>query len=162
MKITSKVSFETSMGDFVVGLCGDEMPVTVENFLEYVRADYYNGTIFHRVISGFMAQGGGLCADLTEKTPLLPPIKLEIARAVPHMKYTLSMARTQVRDSAQDQFFICTADNRDLDGKYAAFGTVVGGHEVIDAIGSVKTRAVHGHQNLPATPVIIHYTTYIP
>ncbi len=155
MKITDKAVFETSKGKIVVGLYGDDMPVTVKNFIRHVEAGFYNKLIFHRIIPGFVIQGGGMLKGLLEKNALASPIKLEIHPDIKHKKYTLSMARTQDPDSATSQFFICTADCPSLDNNYAAFGTVLEGTEVVDEIEKVPTHSVKWYDDVPVETVIV-------
>jgi len=139
-----KVKLATSMGDIVVELNPAKAPKTVENFLQYVADKHYDGTIFHRVIDGFMVQGGGFTADMKQK-PMRAPIPLEAANGLKNDKYTIAMARTNVPDSATTQFFINVKDNAMLnapqpDGHgYAVFGKVVQGTEVVDKIKAAAT-----------------------
>ncbi len=161
MNITAKVKLETSKGDIVLGLYGEEAPVTTENFLKYVNAGFYTNLIFHRVIEDFMIQGGGFIAGAFPKAAMLPPIKLEIAPNVKHLKYTLSMARTEDPNSANSQFFICTDDQPELDGKYAAFGTVVEGQSVVDDIAKVETKTVRMNDDVPVEKIVIKKASVI-
>jgi len=155
------VLLSTSMGDIKVELSPDKAPVTVKNFLDYVKAGYYDGTIFHRVISGFMIQGGGLTADMQEKREgQKPPIKNESDNGLKNDTGTLAMARTNVPNSATSQFFINVKDNGSLNGEkdkpgYAVFGKVVEGMDVVKKIEQVKTTTKGPHQNVPVDPVII-------
>ncbi len=134
-----KVALETTKGRIVIELFADKAPVSVENFLSYVDAKFYNGTIFHRVIPGFMVQGGGFIKSFAEK-PTRPPIKNEAKNGVKNERGTLAMARTSVVDSATAQFFINVADNAFLDYKddahygYAVFGRVLEGMNIVDSI----------------------------
>ncbi len=160
-----KVRIATSLGDIVVELDREKAPKTVDNFLQYVRAGHYDGTVFHRVIDGFMIQGGGYKADLSEK-PTRAPIPLESRNGLSNLTGTLAMARTSVPDSATSQFFINVADNTRLDQSqsrdgngYAVFGKVVDGMEVVQKIKGVATHAVGPHQNVPVTPVILRKAT---
>lgn len=161
-----KVKLSTSMGDIVVQLDPAKAPKTVENFLTYVKDKHYDGTIFHRVIDGFMIQGGGFTADMTQK-PMRPPIPLEAANGLKNDKYTIAMARTNVPDSATAQFFINVKDNAMLnapqpDGHgYAVFGKVVSGTEVVDKIKAVATGNKGPFQNVPTTPVTITSATLV-
>ncbi|HXH07799.1 MAG TPA: peptidylprolyl isomerase [Vicinamibacterales bacterium] len=154
------VVIETSLGDITVELDRARAPITVENFLAYVRAGFYKGTIFHRVIKRFMIQGGGLTADMQRK-PTRPPIKNEAANGLSNTRGTIAMARTSDPDSATSQFFINTADNTALDhgrertGGYAVFGRVTAGMDVVDKIESVPTTSRAGHENVPVEPVVI-------
>jgi len=142
------VLVKTSMGDFKIRLFQDKAPVSVANFLAYVDERFYDGTIFHRVIDGFMVQGGGFTADLTKKETKAP-IKNEATNGLSNKMGTVAMARTNIVDSATSQFFINVADNTFLDHKngtprdygYAVFGEVISGMEVVARIKSVKTGA---------------------
>ncbi len=155
-----KVRLATSMGDIVLQLDPARAPLTVANFLQYVRDGHYDGTVFHRVIDGFMIQGGGFTPAMQQKSTRAP-IKLEAANGLKNDRYTVAMARTGNPDSATAQFFINVADNAMLnapspDGHgYAVFGRVVEGREVVDKIRAVATGNRDGHQNVPATPVVI-------
>ena len=155
------VLLSTSMGDIKVELYPDKAPVTVKNFLDYVKAGYYNGTIFHRVIPGFMIQGGGLTADMQDKREgQKAPIKNESGNGLKNDTGTLAMARTNVPDSATSQFFINVKDNTFLNGEkdkpgYAVFGKVVEGMDVVKKIEQVKTASKGGNQNVPVDPVTI-------
>jgi peptidyl-prolyl cis-trans isomerase B (cyclophilin B) len=157
------VVIETSMGDITVELDKAKAPVSVENFLGYVKDGYYSGTIFHRVIKGFMIQGGGLTADMQRKAGTKAPIQNEAANGLKNARGTLSMARTSEIRSATSQFFINTVDNAGLDHKgltpdgygYAVFGKVIAGMEVVDKIEGVATGSAAGHQNVPKEPVTI-------
>jgi peptidyl-prolyl cis-trans isomerase A (cyclophilin A) len=155
------VKLATSMGDIVVELDAEKAPKTVANFVQYVKAGHYGGTIFHRVIDGFMVQGGGMTADMREKTTR-PPIPLEAGNGLSNLRGTIAMARTNVPDSATAQFFINVVDNQRLDargGGYAVFGKVVEGMDVVDKIRTVPTGDKGMHQNVPVTPVVIHKAT---
>jgi cyclophilin family peptidyl-prolyl cis-trans isomerase len=157
------VVIETSMGDITVELDKAKAPVSVENFLGYVKDGYYTGTIFHRVIKGFMIQGGGLTADMQRKAGTKPPIQNEAANGLKNARGTVSMARTSEIRSATSQFFINTVDNAGLDHKgltpdgygYAVFGKVIAGMDVVDKIEGVATGSAAGHQNVPKEPVTI-------
>jgi len=134
------VTFETSLGSFDVELYADKAPITVKNFLDYVSAAFYDGTIFHRVIDGFMIQGGGYGTDERHK-PARPPIKNESGNGARNVRYAIAMARTEDLDSATSQFYINVKDNSFLDdNKYCAFGLVVSGRDVVDKIKAVKVR----------------------
>jgi cyclophilin family peptidyl-prolyl cis-trans isomerase len=160
-----KVKIETSMGVIVAELDAEKAPISVENFLAYVNEGFFDGTIFHRVIDGFMAQGGGFNADMKTKKEGRPAIKNEAANGLKNDRGTLAMARTSVVDSATSQFFINLVDNgflnhRDTSGAgfgYAVFGKVVEGMDVVDAIGKVKT----GNQDVPEEAVIMEKVTVI-
>jgi len=161
-----RVKLATSLGDIVVQLDPAKAPKTVENFLAYVQAGHYDGTVFHRVIDGFMIQGGGFTADMAQK-PTRAPIPLEAGNGLKNDKYTIAMARTSIPNSATSQFFINVKDNAMLnapspDGHgYAVFGKVVGGTEVVDKIKAVPTGNKSGHQNVPTTPVVIQSATLV-
>ncbi len=152
---------KTSEGDIKVELFEKEAPLSTKNFLEYATAGYYSGTVFHRVIDGFMIQGGGFSADMQRKETKAP-IKNEGGNGLENKKYTLAMARTNVPDSATSQFFINTSDNGFLDRAkssdgvgYAVFGKVIEGTEIVDKIGKVKTGTKAGMQDVPVKPVVI-------
>jgi cyclophilin family peptidyl-prolyl cis-trans isomerase len=164
------VVIETSLGDITVELDPEKAPITVDNFLKYVRAGFYDGTIFHRVIDGFMAQGGGYTREMDQKTPLYPAIPLEARNGLKNQRGTVAMARSRAPDSATCQFFVNLVDNPFLDynpttnpAGYAVFGRVVSGWETLDRLGKVKvgpnpadiqpdgTQAL----SLPVTPVTI-------
>lgn len=153
------VMFKTSLGDITVELDSEKAPITVKNFLEYVDSGFYDGTIFHRVIGGFMLQGGGMTPDMVSKETR-KPIRNEADNGLKNLRGTLSMARTQVRDSATSQFFVNLVDNAFLDhGErdfgYAVFAKVTQGLDVIDKIGAVKTGRTAGHADVPTEPVLI-------
>ena len=139
-----KVEFKTTMGNFVVELDDVKAPKTTANFLNYVKSGFYNGTIFHRVIDGFMIQGGGFTPDLVQK-PTDAPVASEAQNGLKNNKYTIAMARTSDPDSATSQFFINVNDNAALDypnamgNGYTVFGKVVSGSQTIDAIRKVPT-----------------------
>jgi peptidyl-prolyl cis-trans isomerase B (cyclophilin B) len=157
-----QVLMETSMGSIKIELFKEKAPITVRNFLSYVKEGFYDGLIFHRVISTFMVQGGGMDADMQSKKTKFA-IKNEAANGHSNNRGTLAMARTSVVDSATAQFFINVADNAFLDhrGKtpdlfgYAVFGQVVDGMDVVDAIKAVKTGSKGGHSDVPLEPVLI-------
>lgn len=157
-----KVLLETSKGMIVLELYPDKAPETVKNFLDYVDAKYYDGTIFHRVIPKFMVQGGGFTADMKRKTPRAP-IKNEADQGLKNNRGTISMARTGDPHSATAQFFINTINNDFLNHRsktqqgwgYAAFGQVVEGMDTVDAISAVKTGTRGGFRDVPAEPVVI-------
>ncbi|HMN92995.1 MAG TPA: peptidylprolyl isomerase [Hydrogenophaga sp.] len=155
-----KVRLNTSAGDIVLELYPDKAPRTVENFLQYVQDKHYDGTVFHRVIDGFMIQGGGFTADMTQKATR-GPIPLEAQNGLKNDRGTIAMARTPNPNSATAQFFINVVNNDGLnaprpDGHgYAVFGKVVGGMETVDAIRKVPVGNRGGHQNVPTTPVTI-------
>lgn len=161
-----KVKLSTSMGDIVVQLDPAKAPKTVENFLQYVKDKHYDGTIFHRVIDGFMVQGGGFTADMAQK-PVRAPIVLEAQNGLKNDTYTIAMARTSAPDSATAQFFINVKDNAMLNARqpsgdgYAVFGKVVQGTDVVDKIKAVATGNKGGHQNVPSSPVTITSATVV-
>lgn len=154
------IRFQTSLGDFTIEMFTDDAPVTVANFLQYVDDGHFDGTIFHRVIPGFMIQGGGFTADMKQK-PTRKPIKNEAANGVKNLRGSLSMARTNDIGSATSQFFVNLTDNAFLDHQgprnygYAVFGRVVTGLDVIDAIAAVKTGRKGGHDDVPVEPVVV-------
>lgn len=151
------VVIETSMGNITVELDPEKAPVTVENYLKYVDAGFFDGTVFHRVIPGFMIQGGGMLPNLKEKDTN-PPIKLEAKNGLSNKRGTIAMARTGDPNSATSQFFINHADNENLDtagGGYAVFGRVLDGIEVVDKIAQVRTTNKGGHQDVPVETVLI-------
>jgi cyclophilin family peptidyl-prolyl cis-trans isomerase len=154
-----KVKFETTAGDFVVELDDARAPLTVTNFLQYVTEGFYTDTIFHRVVSGFVVQGGGYTADLAAK-PTRESIPNESGNGLSNRRLTIAMARTGEPHSADSQFYINLADNVALDPKptrwgYAVFGRVIEGAEVIDDVGYRPTSPQGQFQNLPAAPVIV-------
>src|SRR6185369_9645672 len=157
-----QVMLETSMGSIKVELFKDKAPITVKNFLGYVKDGYYDGLIFHRVIKEFMIQGGGMNEQLEQKKPKFA-IKNEAANGLSNTRGTLAMARTAIVDSATSQFFINTVDNLFLNhqGKqpdrfgYCVFGQVVEGMDVVDQIRAVKTGNQKGHSDVPLEPVFI-------
>ena len=163
-----KVKLATTMGDIVLELDAAKAPKTVENFVAYVKAGHYDGTVFHRVIDGFMIQGGGFTADMAQK-PTRAPIPLESRNGLENRRGTVAMARTMVPDSATAQFFINVADNAFLDQPnardghgYAVFGRVVAGMDVVEKIKAVPVANKGGHQNVPITPVVINKATLEP
>ena len=158
----SQVKFTTSLGAFTLQLDADKAPKTVENFLAYVAAGHYDNTIFHRVINGFMIQGGGFEPGMQQK-PTRAPIKNEADNGLKNDQYTIAMARTGDPHSASAQFFINVVDNDFLNFKspngngwgYCVFGKVVEGTEVVDAIKGVKTGNAGFHQDVPKEDVVI-------
>lgn len=159
------VRLATSMGDIVVQLDAQKAPVTTKNFVQYVQAGQYDGTVFHRVIPGFMIQGGGMTPDLREK-PTREPIALENKSGLTNRRGTLAMARTMDPNSATAQFFINVVDNPMLDpansrdgNGYAVFGKVVQGMDVVDKIKAVATTQTGMHQDVPVQPVLIKKAT---
>lgn len=162
------VQMKTSKGDITIELFDEKAPITVKNFLSYVSDGFYDNLIFHRVISRFMIQGGGLDSEMREKETK-PPIKNEAAKELKNRKYTIAMARTGIIDSATSQFFINLVDNDNLDHKnstrggfgYAVFGKVIEGLDVVDAIGRVKTGIKNGFKDVPVEPVFIKKVTVL-
>ena len=159
----SKVKLTTNHGDIVIELNAEKAPITVANFIEYVKAGHYENTVFHRVIGNFMVQGGGFEPGMKEKKDKRPSIKNEADNGLPNEKYTVAMARTMEPHSASAQFFINVADNSFLNhsGKtaqgwgYAVFGKVVAGQDVVDKIKGVATTSKAGHQDVPKDDVIV-------
>ena len=156
------VEMQTSMGAIVIELDAEKAPLTVKNFLQYANDGFYNGTIFHRVIDGFMIQGGGFTPDMVQK-PTRPPVQNEANNGLKNTPLTVAMARTNDPHSASAQFFINVADNRFLNHTqptlngwgYTVFGKVVAGADVVDKIRKVSTRNQGMHQNVPTTPITI-------
>ena len=161
-----KATIETSMGSITVELDDAKAPVTVKNFLDYATSGHYDGTIFHRVIDGFMIQGGGFTRDMNQKDTR-GPIRIESMNGLKNLRGTIAMARTMVPDSATSQFFINLVDNGFLDFTaptqsgygYAVFGKVTDGMEVVDRIAKVRTGFSGPHQNVPEEPVVIRKVT---
>jgi peptidyl-prolyl cis-trans isomerase A (cyclophilin A) len=155
-----RVKLATSAGDILVELDQAKAPQTVENFLQYVKDRHYDGTVFHRVIDGFMIQGGGFTADMQQK-PTRAPIPLEAGNGLKNDRYTIAMARTGNPNSATSQFFINVKNNDSLNAPnpdgygYTVFGRVVAGTEVVDKIRAVQTGNKGGMQNVPLEPIII-------
>ena len=156
------VTIKTSLGDMVLELFEKEAPITVENFLSYAREGFYKNTIFHRVIDGFMVQGGGFDTDFNQKETKAP-IKNEAMNQISNQRGTIAMARTSVIDSATSQFFINTVDNDFLDFRaptpsafgYCVCGKLISGEEVLDKISKVKTSSRYPHQDVPVENVVI-------
>ena len=161
---TPRVKLATSAGDIVVELDEAKAPKTVENFLQYVKDKHYDGTVFHRVIDGFMIQGGGFTPELQQK-PTRAPIPLEASNGLKNDKYTIAMARTPNPNSATSQFFINVKDNTMLNAPspdgygYTVFGKVVSGTEVVDKIRAVRTGNKGGMQDVPLESVTIQSAT---
>lgn len=160
------VSLKTNMGEIVLELNPEKAPKSVENFLQYVKSGHYNGTIFHRVISNFMIQGGGFDKDMNQK-PTKAPIENEAKNGLKNEPYSVAMARTSAPHSASAQFFINVKNNSFLDypGQdgwgYAVFGKVVKGTEVVDRIKAVETGSSGMFRDVPAKPVIIESASII-
>lgn len=163
--VAQKVKLATSAGDIVVELDAAKAPKTVANFVDYVKAGHYDGTVFHRVIDNFMIQGGGMTADMKEKATRAP-IPLESGNGLDNVRGSIAMARTMDPNSATAQFFINLKDNgflnkaqsRDGNG-YAVFGKVVAGMDVVDRIRAVPTGNKGPHQNVPLEPITINKAT---
>tara|TARA_X000000368_G_scaffold151779_1_gene119636 strand:- start:594 stop:1175 length:582 start_codon:yes stop_codon:yes gene_type:complete len=164
-KTMTKVTIKTSVGDIQLKLNDEEAPITVENFKNIASSGYYEGTIFHRVMSGFMVQGGGLTADMSNKSSETSPIQNEANNGLTNDRGTIAMARTGDPHSATSQFFINHADNGFLnypgtDGwGYAVFGAVTEGMDVVDSIADVATGSSGGHQDVPVDPITIESVT---
>ena len=164
---TNMVILNTNHGDIKIELDEGKAPLTVANFKNYAESGHYNGTLFHRVIRGFMVQGGGFAEDMNQK-PTQPPVVNEADNGLLNDKYTISMARTPDPHSATSQFFINTNNNVSLNhsGKdqrgwgYAVFGKVVDGFDVVDKIEGVATTSRAGHQDVPADPVLIESVSF--
>lgn len=156
------ITLKTSKGDIKIKLFEEEAPITTKNFLDYVDSGFYKGTIFHRVIPGFMVQGGGFSTDFVQK-PTSEPITNEADNQLSNRRGTIAMARTNVVDSATSQFFINLVDNDFLDFKaptpqhfgYCVFGEVVEGMDVVDAIAAVPTGSRGMHRDVPTENVVI-------
>jgi cyclophilin family peptidyl-prolyl cis-trans isomerase len=156
------VVLETTAGQITIQLDRAKAPATVENFLKYVDSEYYDGLVFHRVIPGFMIQGGGMTADsgnnLKEKSPTYPPVKNESRTGLSNARGTIAMARTSDPNSATSQFFINHSNNARLDtagGGYTAFGKVIDGMDVVDAIAKAKTDLSEGEGGVPVKAIVI-------
>ncbi|GCB45948.1 peptidylprolyl isomerase [Streptomyces sp. NL15-2K] len=158
----SRVELTTNFGRIVIELNDAEAPKTVENFLTYVRNGHYDSTIFHRVIPGFMVQGGGFTPDMVQK-PTMAPVQNEADNGLKNTAYTVAMARTSDPHSATAQFFVNVSDNDFLNFTaknpngwgYTVFGRVTEGQDVVDRITQVRTGSSRGHQDVPTQPVII-------
>ena len=161
-----QLKFSTSLGDFVVELNPDKAPKTVENFLQYAKDKHYEGTVFHRVMDGFMVQGGGFTADMKEK-PTRPPVSLEANNGLKNDRGTIAMARTSNPNSATSQFFVNVQNNASLNAPnpdgygYTVFGKVISGMDVVDKIRTVPTGNKGPFQNVPLTPVSIQSVTLV-
>jgi cyclophilin family peptidyl-prolyl cis-trans isomerase len=153
------IRFETTLGNFTIELYEDKAPVSAENFLKYVDEGFFDGTVFHRIVPGFVIQGGGFTEDMSQKKNH-PPIKNEADNGVKNTRGTLSMARTNDINSATSQFFVNLKDNDFLDHTrgnfgYAVFGKVTEGMDVIDKIAAVKTGRRRGFEDVPLDPIIM-------
>jgi cyclophilin family peptidyl-prolyl cis-trans isomerase len=163
------VDIETSMGTITVELFKDQAPVSVANFLQYVHDAFYPGTVFHRVVPGYVIQGGGFTAGLAEKDTR-PPIQNEATNGLTNRRGTLAMARTRSLRSATSQFYVNLANNPSLDHTgfspdvfgYAVFGRVIAGMDVVDRIGQVKTGSRDGMDDVPIEPVVIRNVSERP
>ncbi len=160
------VLLTTSAGNIELELDNQKAPVSVKNFVDYVNNGFYNNTVFHRVIPGFMVQGGGFTADMNQK-PTVAPIKNEADNGLRNTRGTISMARTADKDSATSQFFLNVADNAFLDhGQrdfgYAVFGKIVKGMDVVDKIAQAPTHDVGPYQNVPTKPIVIQSAKVLP
>ena len=161
-----KATIDTSMGTITLELNEEKAPETVRNFVKYAEDGHYDGTIFHRVIDGFMIQGGGFTKSMNQK-PTREPIRNEAMNGLKNERGTIAMARTMIVDSATSQFFINLVDNAFLDFSsptpqgfgYAVFGKVVDGMNVVDSIAKVKTRFSGPHQNVPEEAIVIRKIT---
>jgi peptidyl-prolyl cis-trans isomerase B (cyclophilin B) len=166
--MAQKVEFQTTAGAFTIELDDDKAPVTVANFVQYVKDGHYDGTIFHRVIKGFMVQGGGFEAGMKQKSTR-EPIQNEANNGLKNDKYTVAMARTSAPHSASAQFFINAVNNDFLNFKsespqgwgYAVFGKVVAGTDVVDAIEKVKTGRKGFHDDVPVEDVVVTKATVL-
>ena len=160
--MTKTVTMTTAQGSFTIELDEAKAPLTVQNFLSYVRSGHYDGTVFHRVIKGFMIQGGGFAPGMKQK-PTQGEIKNEANNGLKNLQYTLAMARTSAPHSASSQFFINATNNSFLDHSsetpqgwgYAVFGRVVSGMDVVDQIERVATGRKGGHDDVPNDDVVI-------
>ena len=163
----TQVTIKTSVGDIHLELDGEKAPITVENFVAIAKSGYYDGTIFHRVINGFMVQGGGLNADMSNKSSGTAPIQNEANNGLTNDRGTVAMARTMEPHSATGQFFVNHKDNAFLNHTgensqgwgYAVFGKVTEGMDVVDAIADVETGSTGGHQDVPVEVITIESVT---
>ncbi len=162
------VKLQTNFGDITIELNAEKAPITVANFLQYVDSGFYDSTIFHRVINGFMIQGGGFDTTMTQKSTEAE-IKNEADNGLGNEKYTIAMARTSAPHSASSQFFINVANNEFLNHTapsgngwgYCVFGKVVEGMDVVDKIKQVATTSLKGHQDVPSSNVVIERATRV-
>jgi cyclophilin family peptidyl-prolyl cis-trans isomerase len=170
---SQQVQVQTNQGSITIELYGDKAPATVANFLQYVKDDFYSGTVFHRVIDGFMIQAGGLTRDMQEKrtrAPVKNEADIGIKAGLRNTTGTLAMARTSNPDSASAQFFINLKDNDFLNHSsatpsgwgYAVFGKVTKGMEIVQKIAAVETATAGPYQNVPRTAIVIESMTVIP
>lgn len=166
--MSDKICLDTNHGKIVIELNADKAPISTENFLNYVKDEFFNSTIFHRVIPGFMIQGGGFLEDMTQKATN-EPIKNEADNGLPNKRGSIAMARTPDPDSASSQFFINLKDNDFLNYSaptaqgwgYAVFGEVIEGMDVVDSIAAVATGNMMGHGDVPLEPVIINSASIV-
>ena len=160
------VLIETSLGDIKIELYPEKAPVTVDNFLAYVKEGFFDGLVFHRVIKDFVIQAGGFLPDMKPRRPTRPPIKNEADTELLNQRGTIAMARTMEVNSATSQFYINVADNKNLDHVdktstgygYAVFGKVIDGMDVVDKIQAVSTHQVKMFRDVPREPVVIEKT----
>lgn len=162
-----EVVLETNHGNIHIALDRENAPATSENFLAYARAGFYNRTMFHRVIDGFVIQGGGHTVDMAQKAPTRPPVINESHNGLRNERHTIAMARTADPDSATSQFFINLVDNPSLDAQngragYTVFGRVVAGFDVAQAIARTPTATRGGHRDVPVRPVIVQRVRIVP
>ncbi|AHH95169.1 peptidylprolyl isomerase [Kutzneria viridogrisea] len=158
----TQVQLDTTLGSIVLELDAEKAPKSVENFVTYVNEGHYDGTIFHRIISGFMAQGGGFTPDMKQKATR-KPVENEASNGLKNLRYTVAMARTPDPHSATSQFFINFSDNAFLDFTaptaqgfgYTVFGKVVEGQDVVDKFAGVRTGSKAGHQDVPTEDIVI-------
>lgn len=166
--MSDKVCIDTNHGKIIIQLDAEKAPITTENFLTYVKDEFFNSTIFHRVIPGFMIQGGGFLEGMVQKASN-DPIKNEADNGLPNVRGSLAMARTPDPDSASSQFFINLKDNDFLNYSaptsqgwgYCVFAKVIEGMDVVDAIAKVKTTNVMGHADVPVEAVVINSVTLV-
>ena len=154
-----RVEMVTTLGVIVIELFEDEAPVSTANFLEYVKDGFFDGTIFHRIVPGFVVQGGGFTADMVKK-PTLPPIVNEAGNGLRNVRGSVAAARTMDMNSATSQFYVNLVDNSALNGDgvndgYAVFGRVYEGMDVVDQIALAETAEVNGMPNVPVEPIVI-------
>jgi cyclophilin family peptidyl-prolyl cis-trans isomerase len=164
----ARIRFETSMGNMVIELFETECPVSAKNFLDYVKDGFYDGTIFHRIIPGFVVQGGGMLPGMKEKDTKAPIVN-EAAKAPTNARGTLAMARTSDPDSATSQFYINLSDNKGLDytgrgssgAGYCAFGKIVEGMETVDKMAAVPTGRRPPHSDVPREDIVLTKATIV-
>ncbi|MBN2736144.1 MAG: peptidyl-prolyl cis-trans isomerase [Spirochaetales bacterium] len=162
------VKFETTLGEIIIEMYPDKAPATVENFIKYVEQGFFDGTIFHRVIPGFVVQGGGFLPGL-ERKETMAPVKNEADNGLKNLRGTISMARTSDVNSATSQFFLNLVDNSNLDFVsktpqgygYCVFGKIIKGLEIIDEIAKIKTSSVGYYQDVPTKDIMIDKATII-